>query len=49
MREDNGTLNPLGLVDLDRRMRPVGQVYQGLIELWRDILPTNSVFLRLNY
>jgi len=49
LREDNGTLNPLGLVDLDRRVRPVGRVYQGLIELWRDILPTNSVFLRLNY
>jgi beta-glucosidase/6-phospho-beta-glucosidase/beta-galactosidase len=49
LREDNGTLNPMGLVDLDRRIRPVGAAYRTLIEQWRDILPTNSVFLRLTY
>jgi beta-glucosidase/6-phospho-beta-glucosidase/beta-galactosidase len=49
LREDNGTVDPLGLVDLDRNVRPVGRTYQNLIREWRDILPTNSVFLRLNY
>jgi beta-glucosidase/6-phospho-beta-glucosidase/beta-galactosidase len=49
LREDNGTVDPLGLVDLDRNVRPVGRTYQNLIREWQDILPTNSVFLRLNY
>ncbi len=42
LREDNGHVNALGLVDLDRRLRPVGVAYRELIECWRDILPTNS-------
>jgi beta-glucosidase/6-phospho-beta-glucosidase/beta-galactosidase len=37
------------LRDLDRNVRHVGRTYQNLIRDWRDILPTNSVFLRLNY
>jgi beta-glucosidase/6-phospho-beta-glucosidase/beta-galactosidase len=49
LREENGTLNPLGLVDLDRNIRPVGRAYQRLIQQWQDILPTNSMFLRLSY
>jgi beta-glucosidase/6-phospho-beta-glucosidase/beta-galactosidase len=49
LREDNGTLNPMGLVDLERKIRPVGAAYRTLIQQWRDILPTNSIFLRLSY
>lgn len=30
LREDHGRLNPLGLVDLDRRLRPVGRRYAEL-------------------
>ena len=49
LREDNGTVNPLGLVDLDRNLRPVGRAYKQLIEQWRDILPTESFSLTLTY
>jgi hypothetical protein len=49
LRENNGNINPLGLVDLDRKIRPVGQSYKHLIEQWRDILPTESFSLTLTY
>ena len=49
LREDNGRVNPLGLVDLDRRIRPVGEAYKRLISTWREILPTESLSLRLGY
>jgi len=42
LREDNGRVNPCGLVDLDRRLRPVGRAYKELIELWRGVMPTYS-------
>jgi beta-glucosidase/6-phospho-beta-glucosidase/beta-galactosidase len=45
LRENNGTVNPLGLYDLDRNIRPVGQAYKQLIADWRDVLPTQSVCL----
>jgi beta-glucosidase/6-phospho-beta-glucosidase/beta-galactosidase len=49
LREDNGTVNALGLCDLGRNIRPVGRAYQELISQWRDILPTESLSLRLGY
>src|SRR5581483_5008268 len=49
LREDNGHVNPVGLVDLQRRIRPVGHVFKRLIQQWRDILPTESLALRLGY
>jgi len=42
LREDNGHVNPCGLVDLDRRIRPVGRAYKELIEMWRGVMPTYS-------
>src|SRR5579884_716373 len=45
LREDNGRVNPLGLYDLDRKIRPVGEAYRRLIEDWRSVLPTHSVCL----
>jgi beta-glucosidase/6-phospho-beta-glucosidase/beta-galactosidase len=45
LREDNGNVNPLGLYDLDRNIRPVGKAYKQLIKDWRDVLPTQSVCL----
>jgi beta-glucosidase/6-phospho-beta-glucosidase/beta-galactosidase len=45
LREDNGHVNPLGLYDLDRKIRPVGLAYQELVRQWRKILPTESVSL----
>jgi beta-glucosidase len=45
LRAKNGTVNPLGLYDLDRNIRPVGVAYKKLIAQWRDVLPTQSMCL----
>jgi beta-glucosidase len=45
LREDNGHVNPLGLYDLDRKIRPVGKAYKELVDQWRGILPTQSICL----
>jgi beta-glucosidase/6-phospho-beta-glucosidase/beta-galactosidase len=47
LREDNGRVNPCGLVDIDRKMRPVGKAYAQLIKDWRGILPAGSYGLTL--
>ena len=47
LRENNGNVNPLGLYDLDRKIRPVGRAYQKLIADWREVLPTQSVCLQV--
>jgi beta-glucosidase len=38
-------VNPLGLFDLDRRIRNVGRAYKQLIADWRNVLPASSVCL----
>ena len=45
LREQNGNVNPLGLFDLDRKIRNVGVAYKKLIQDWRDVLPASSVCL----
>ncbi|MDQ3907271.1 MAG: family 1 glycosylhydrolase [Acidobacteriota bacterium] len=45
LREDAGRVNPLGLYDLDRKIRPVGEAYRTLIRQWRKFLPTQSYSL----
>jgi hypothetical protein len=47
LREDNGTVNALGLYDLERRIRPVGRAFKQLIADWREVLPTQSVCLQV--
>lgn len=47
LREDAGNVNALGLYDIDRKIRPVGEAYKRLIALWRDILPSQSLSLRI--
>jgi beta-glucosidase/6-phospho-beta-glucosidase/beta-galactosidase len=47
LRENNGRVNALGLYDLDRKIRAVGDVYKQLIADWREVLPTQSVCLRV--
>ena len=47
LREDNGYVDTVGLYDLDRKIRPVGQAYKQLIEDWREVLPTQSVCLQV--
>jgi beta-glucosidase len=46
LRENNGNVNALGLFDLDRKIRPVGEAYRQLISDWREVLPTQSVCLQ---
>ncbi len=47
LREKNDRVNPLGLFDLDRRIRPVGEAYRDLIARWRDtsLLPNGPLTL----
>ncbi len=45
LRENNNRVNPLGLFDLNRKIRPVGEAYKQLIKDWREVLPTQSVCL----
>ncbi len=45
LREENNRVNPLGLCDLDRNIRPVGHAYKKLIDDWQTVLPTQSVCL----
>ena len=47
LRENRGHVNALGLYDLDRKIRPVGRAYRELIDDWKDVLPTQSVCLRV--
>lgn len=47
LREENHHVNPLGLYDLNRKIRPVGRAYKQLIEDWRTVLPTQSLCLQV--
>jgi beta-glucosidase/6-phospho-beta-glucosidase/beta-galactosidase len=47
LAEDNGHVNPLGLYDLDRKIRPVGTTYRELVHAWMQVLPTQSVCLQV--
>jgi beta-glucosidase/6-phospho-beta-glucosidase/beta-galactosidase len=47
LRERRGKVNPLGLFDLDRHIRPVGTAYGALIANWRGVLPAQSVCLQM--
>jgi beta-glucosidase len=47
LREENDHIDPVGLYDLDRKIRPVGQAFKQLIGDWRDVLPTQSICLRV--
>lgn len=45
LREKNGHICPVGLFDLDRNIRPVGEEYKRLIQDWNQVLPTQSTAL----
>jgi beta-glucosidase/6-phospho-beta-glucosidase/beta-galactosidase len=38
LRNNSGNVNPLGLYSIDRKIRPVGEAYKKLIEVWRPVL-----------
>lgn len=40
-------LNPRGLYDLERKIRPVGEAYKKIIREWGNVLPTRSFCLRV--
>ena len=42
LRFERNRVNPLGLYDLQRRIRPVGTAYKKLVDQWRGILPLES-------
>ncbi|MFL5680510.1 MAG: family 1 glycosylhydrolase [Chloroflexota bacterium] len=42
--KDAGHVNPLGLYDLDRKVRPVGGAYRHLIQQWRPVLGSEPRF-----
>lgn len=45
LREKRNTVHPVGLYDLDRKIRPVGRAFKRLISHWRDVLPAQSLCL----
>jgi beta-glucosidase/6-phospho-beta-glucosidase/beta-galactosidase len=47
LRNDDHIVDEVGLYDLDRKIRPVGEAYKKLISDWRDVLPTQSVCLQV--
>jgi hypothetical protein len=47
LRENHGNQNPLGLYDLDRNIRPVGEAYKKLISQWKQVLPTQTACLQI--
>ena len=47
LREVRGVVNPLGLYDLDRNIRPVGRAYKELVAGWNDLSLVQSDVLHL--
>ena len=47
LRNNKGNVNPVGLYDLERNIRPVGEAYKKLIKELGAVLPTQSVCLQL--
>lgn len=47
LREENNRVNPRGLYDLERKIRPVGKEFKELVAGWREVLPLRSVCLRV--
>jgi len=48
LRENNGNVNPLGLYDLDRKIRPVGIEYKKLVHDWRGVLPLDTACIAIH-
>lgn len=47
LRNDAGNVNPLGLYDLHRNIRPVGEAYKNLIKQWKQAIENESYVLYL--
>lgn len=46
LRNDAGRVNSLGLYDLNRKIRPVGEAYKRLIDQWKVALENESYVLK---
>ena len=42
LRNDDGVVNSLGLYDLDRKIRLVGEEYKNLIIQWQEVIARES-------
>lgn len=49
LRENNGRVNELGLYDLNRKIRPVGEAYKKIIKQWQDVLASENYGLLFKY
>ncbi len=49
LRENNNRVNPLGLYDIDRKIRPVGEAYKKLISEWKPALQEESYGLHVHF
>jgi beta-glucosidase/6-phospho-beta-glucosidase/beta-galactosidase len=47
--ENKGNINALGLYDMDRKIRPVGEAYKKLIADWNPVLADESYGLHFRY
>jgi beta-glucosidase/6-phospho-beta-glucosidase/beta-galactosidase len=47
LREDKNKINPLGLFDMNRQIRPVGKQYKKIIEQWMPLLEKEPFGLQL--
>jgi hypothetical protein len=48
LREKRGRVNPVGLFDLDRNIRPVGAAYRELVRAWNPVLRAERSFFWLD-
>jgi beta-glucosidase/6-phospho-beta-glucosidase/beta-galactosidase len=49
LRRQAGHVNPRGLFDLNRNIRPVGTAYAQLIQQWQSVLPAQSACLAVPF
>jgi beta-glucosidase/6-phospho-beta-glucosidase/beta-galactosidase len=49
LRNDAGNINQLGLFDINRKIRPVGEAYKNLIASWCELLTQQSYGVHMNY
>ena len=47
LRNNAGNVNPLGLYDLNRKIRPVGVAYKRLIDVWRPVLEKENFGIQM--
>jgi beta-glucosidase/6-phospho-beta-glucosidase/beta-galactosidase len=49
LTKDDGKINALGLFDIDRKIRPVGEKYKQIIQDWKDVIAYENFGLIINH